>query len=596
LRKFPDKVKKHWHKEMSESEYDRKMDISECSFKMGFGQGKGFLLDLHLPVKDHPWRAPMARNNSNNALGKGLRALIREKEDSPEKTKSDLESERHARNMEFYGSLVKKYISSRMEDDLLEEMLEDVRTHMGISLKEHRNLMNTLKRRENIKHLKGEDQERARTEIKEELAKIYQQIHGKEASRSDRNRFLKIERELEDGEKKRTIQLSNGKKKEKPKVAKVIRRRLMARNLDDRAGILENGKKDRRRGRLEWLEEDDEKAIKMTAPKKGLEDSDTPIKATAPLKGLDEERETIIAPSPKKGLEDAREILMMKAPARNLENGDLVIEAPPPKEEDTSSKPLEMPPSSVPAGPGPGFEIMKEMEAEEKSMKTAPEPEIPIDDETEEEEEIDEIEEEFGEEEDIVESQEEEEEYDDSLLSLKMLMEEENMEEASSMADRLLARSPDDVSILNEKGVILYNQGRIDEAIELYKNILELDPESVETLINYATLLSIRGEIDNSLECLDRAVKKDPYSEDAWNNKAVVFSRAGRLREALECLDEALRINEKTASTWMNAGIILEKMGEIEPAMECYKNLLELEPENEVAAKGMQYCRSVLNQ
>ncbi len=577
---------------MSESEYDRKMDISECAFKMGFGQGKGFPLDLYLPVQDLPWRAPMASNNSNNALGKGLRALIREKEGSPEKTKSDLESERHARNMEFYGSLVKKYVSSRMEDDLLEEMLEDVRSHMGISLKEHRNLMNTLKRRENIKHLKGEEQERARNEIKEELAKIYQQIHGKEASRSDRNRFLKIERELEDGEKKRTIQLSNGTQKKKPKVAKVIRRRLMARNLDDRAGILENGRKDRRRGRLEWLEEDDEKAIKMTAPKKGLEDSEKPIKATAPHEGLDEEKETIIAPSPKDGMEESKEILMMRAPARDLEDGDKAIEAPPPKDEAASSKALEMPPSTVPAGPGPGFEIVKEGIQEEKSMDLTPEPEITPDDETEEKEEM---EEELEEEEEVEEPQEEREEYEDSLLSLKMLMDEENIDEASSMADRLLERNPEDVSVLNEKGVILYNQGRIDEAIWLYQKILEMDPESVETLINYATLLSIRGEIDNSLECLDRAVKKDPYSEDAWNNKAVVFTRAGRLREALECLDEALRINEKTASTWMNAGIILEKMGEIEPAMECYKNLLDLEPDNEVAAKGIQYCRSVLN-
>ncbi len=543
----------------------------------------------------------MARKNNGGALGKGIRALIRDKEDSTLRSRSDLENERHARNMEFYGSLMKKYVSARMEDDLLEEMMEDVRVHMGITREEHQNLVQTLRRRENQKHPKGQDQERARTEIKEELSKIYQQIHSGGDISSAESRFLKIEKELEDKEKKGTIQLSNGLVKERPKVARVIKRRLVARNLDDRAGILNNGSSNRG-GRIEWLEDQEEKPMRMAPPKEGLEDSDVPIKIGAPKPGLEDDDSTIITIPPRTGLEDTREIIKMKAPQDELRDATDVIRMRSRPREQNPSMALEMPPSTVPVGPGLGFELVDEMKESEKIKRVkAGSPN------NEDEVILTSIKEESGPSEeqverDVAKTEEQkkartepiEEVYDDSLLSLKMLMEEGEIQKASEMADRLLEDKPDDLAILNEKGVILYDQGDIEGSIELYKQILEIDPDSVEILINYATLLSIKGDLDDSLECLDRAVKKDPYSEDGWNNKAVVFTRVGRLREALECLDEALRINDKTPSTWMNAGIILEKMGEIEPAIECYKNLLELEPDNEVGLQGLDYCRSIL--
>ncbi len=545
----------------------------------------------------------MARNNNSGALGKGLRALIRDKDDSTVRSRSNLDIERHARNMEFYGSLMKKYVSARMEDELLEEMMEDVRVHMGITREEHQNLVQTLRRRENQKHPKGQDQERARTEIKEELSKIYQQIHSGGDISSSESRFLKMEKELEDKEKKDTIQLSNGSVKERPKVARVIKRRLVARNLDDRAGILNNGSS-MRGGRIEWLEDQDEKPMMMTPPKEGLEDSDVPIKIGAPKPGLEDDDSTLITIPPRTGLEDTKEIMKMKAPQDELRDTTDVIRVKSRPREQNHSMALEMPPSTVPAGPGLGFEMIDEMKKSETTQRSKAGIQTIGEEET-----LADIEEESGpsemqSERDVVKIEERkkigtepvEKVYDDSLLSLKMLMEDGEIQEASEMADRLLKDKPDDLAILNEKGVILYDQGDVEGSIELYKHILEMDPDSVETLINYATLLSIKGDLDDSLECLDRAVKKDPYSEDGWNNKAVVFTRAGRLREALECLDEALRINEKTPSTWMNAGIILEKMGEIEPAMECYKNLLDLEPNNEVGLQGLDYCRSILEQ
>lgn len=582
-------------------------------------------------------RPEMPKKIKKTALGKGLKALIKDRGEEDARSKKELDGERHARNMEFYGSLMKKYVRSGVDDQLIDQMMSDIRSHMGISRAEHENLLTTLRKRESLNPPKEVEKQKAEDEIKEELTQIYDKIHkGKKKRKS---RFSKMERELKKKEKNESIQLTNGDSRDQPKVKKVIRRRLTARNLDERAGIV-NGSKMVRKSRLEWLDGDDGEAIMMKAPQKGLEDSKDAIKAKAPQEGLDEDKEPIKAIAPRKGMDEEDKVII-SGPREEVEEkkeeskerkSDLNI-----LDEKGPSKPLEMPPASPPEEEGPGFEMVgyqdlktqvdeiEELEGEEEEelkpqneeAVEVPEKEIEEltgeDQSIEEEEKADDLkepqapaEDRISDEEppDIIQEEEEETEVtedrfkdiEDSLLSLKMLMEEEQLEAAAAMADRLLEKDPDDISVLNEAGVILYKLGKIDEALDLYSDILEKDPGSVETLINYATLLSMKGNLDDSLECLDRAVKRDPYSEDAWNNKAVVLTRAGRLREALECLDEALRINEKIPSTWMNAGIILEKMGEIGPAMECYQNLLEMEPNNELAIEGIQYCRSLLEQ
>jgi tetratricopeptide (TPR) repeat protein len=183
---------------------------------------------------------------------------------------------------------------------------------------------------------------------------------------------------------------------------------------------------------------------------------------------------------------------------------------------------------------------------------------------------------------------------EDSLMSLKLLMEEGKLQEAFEMSMRMLSSKPEDVSILNECGVILYNMDDLDSSLDCYRKAFEIETPTSDMLINYALVLSEKGDLDDSLSTLERAIEMDPYSEDGWNNKAVVLYKAGRTREALHCLDESIRINENSPETWTNAGIILEKLGEFGPAMECYQKVQELEPGNAIAKQGMDFCRERL--
>ena len=178
-----------------------------------------------------------------------------------------------------------------------------------------------------------------------------------------------------------------------------------------------------------------------------------------------------------------------------------------------------------------------------------------------------------------------------TLGDLRIMMDEDRIEEALALSEKLMEEDEYSYEVLNERGVLLYHTGDINGSIKCYERALKLNPESLEAVVNYATLLAGKGEIDRSLSLLSKAVEKNPYSEEAWNNKAVVLAHIGRNREALECLDQSVRINDRSVETWFNTAVILEKLEEYGPAYECYTRILDLDPDHETARKGQEYCR-----
>ncbi|MDG6224658.1 MAG: tetratricopeptide repeat protein [Candidatus Thermoplasmatota archaeon] len=182
-----------------------------------------------------------------------------------------------------------------------------------------------------------------------------------------------------------------------------------------------------------------------------------------------------------------------------------------------------------------------------------------------------------------------------TVLDLRSLMEAGDMIGAMDMVQKLLEEDPRSTTLLNEKGVILYNMDRLSESVECYRDALAIEPDSPELNINYSIALSGIGDVDASIKHLDRAIDKDPYNEEAWNNKAVILTKMGRLRDALNCLDESIRINEGSPTAWHNTAVILERMGDYGTALECYSKVVQIDPDNVAAIEGMSYCEGRLN-
>ncbi len=502
----------------------------------------------------------MSLKENSKALGKGLKALIRERAPSDD-NEGLTEAEAKAQNMEFYGSLMKQYVQVGEGDRNTEELLYRIRQHLDIGEEEHEHLVHTLRKRDTIDlNVSQEELHKAQKEMKQELKQLFMEFKDGDAPFNGNGTPVGPSEPRSDiggtpiPLPERTSKLVRGTEgpisappsehaisEQQMMVKKRVRRLVVPKDLDERAGIIPEGD-GHDRARVDWLDDDRDMSIPM------------PPSPTEPKTERD-----LVAPVP--GPES-------RPPS---DGGDMF--------EDLGEVPESGPPVQA-INVVKGSEVLREMLDEEGISVVRPlvkgdlkaEVEMAVDSKARS---------------DIS-------DMEDSMMSLRLLMDEKRFEEALDMSNRLFSKGPGSTSVLNEKGFILFNLGKVDEALETYRDLLNRDPDSVEAMVNYAQVLSSMGKLDQSLQYLDLAVKKDPYSEDAWNNKAVVLSRFGRLREALVCLDEAMRINDRSIVSLINTGVILERMGEYGPALEAYKTILDLEPGNEMARMGYDSCNGRL--
>ena len=611
----------------------------------------------------------MKKKRSSNALGKGLTALINDDRGG------DIDLDKKTISREFYGSLIKKYVQSGKDDPVLEQLIEDVRDHLNISIEEHEHLINTLKKRETLKPHREMDNgewKDLQKGIQNDLNTMFDEFRsssgkGEVGKKGDReaiplperapkvvkggdDRPIKAPAKVRPLRKIRTVprgpvpgdkkehERSHREKGHHEKMVKVSFDDDVKRPAGPRTGSKDHHKKETGRGVGTEFEERAERKSRTEVLFDEDEEKRGDQKIRADREEGGEERETMETPPVGKGRMERSPEVRPDSLKERTEVDEPLRMKPPTRRELASDEPIpvegiheeeEEIGLAVPVGPPGGYEEeVPEMESGEKeisledaereirdleqarlsdleSLETPeyeeePEGEVPEAEEEplEEEEDIPEAEEEPLEEEEVTPPPAKKEYWkenrSENKRELKMLMDEGRLEEALELSALLSDFYPEDLEVLNERGVLLYHTGRVDEAIDIYDKVLRIDPNHIEGMINYATLLAGRGDIDQSLDILDRAISKDPYSEDAWNNKAVVLAHIGRNRDALNCLDESLRINEDSVETWLNTAVIMERMGEVSPASDCYRRVLELDPENETASKGLDYCRGML--
>ena len=86
----------------------------------------------------------------------------------------------------------------------------------------------------------------------------------------------------------------------------------------------------------------------------------------------------------------------------------------------------------------------------------------------------------------------------------------EQFEQAISLWDRILARVPDIVEALFNKGYCLIGLKRYDEAMVVSRRALELDPDHKEAAFNYGTCELYVGDPKRALDLISSVAEKNP--------------------------------------------------------------------------------------
>jgi len=131
--------------------------------------------------------------------------------------------------------------------------------------------------------------------------------------------------------------------------------------------------------------------------------------------------------------------------------------------------------------------------------------------------------------------------------------------------------------ILRNKGVALFQLGRLDEAVAVLREALVLAPFDADVLNNLAICSLEQGDLAGALAYGERAVRVNPDHGDALNTLGEIRFRQGEYAGALERFLDAIRVNPDIPARHYNAALSYERLGARDRACDHWRTFVILE-------------------
>ncbi|MBE0640791.1 MAG: tetratricopeptide repeat protein, partial [Bacteroidales bacterium] len=131
---------------------------------------------------------------------------------------------------------------------------------------------------------------------------------------------------------------------------------------------------------------------------------------------------------------------------------------------------------------------------------------------------------------------------------------------------------------LSNRGVVLFNLGRIEEAIPDFTRSLRYRPDNEDALIGRANSLSSLGKYAESMPDYDTYLKLRPDHAEAWLWRAVAQYNTGEYEAALTDIQQSRRIDPSNAEAAYWEGLIFKAMGRPMEALGALDQALRLDP------------------
>lgn len=194
-------------------------------------------------------------------------------------------------------------------------------------------------------------------------------------------------------------------------------------------------------------------------------------------------------------------------------------------------------------------------------------------------------------------------------------------QEALDIIDSVLEIKPESPTEWSNRGFVLSSMDRNGEALEAFEKALSLDPESPKVLTSKGIVYFRMGLFEKALETFDRALAAEPKQASDWackiprfsffsRNKAPIMKpdnaetwywkgkvllELGKKEKALEAYKMALENDSDHINSLLAGGSLLCEFSDYGEAFKCYVRALKLNPGNETAKQGKEFCESKIN-
>jgi tetratricopeptide (TPR) repeat protein len=163
-------------------------------------------------------------------------------------------------------------------------------------------------------------------------------------------------------------------------------------------------------------------------------------------------------------------------------------------------------------------------------------------------------------------------------LLAQMRLDAGDLDEAQSLARRILEVEPDAADVRNLLGLALEKKGEIDAARREYEQAAAWDPHAALARNNLGNLAKQSGRLDDAESWYLRAIESDPYFMGAYNNLALVYQARGELDRAIDLYGRALGKAPSNAVVLNNLGSLYYASGEIEEARRMWSRSAAADP------------------
>jgi Flp pilus assembly protein TadD len=130
----------------------------------------------------------------------------------------------------------------------------------------------------------------------------------------------------------------------------------------------------------------------------------------------------------------------------------------------------------------------------------------------------------------------------------------------------------------NNLGIVLWKQGRDAEAEAEFREAIRCKPNYAEAHSSLGITLARRGEFPEAVRELREAIRLKPHLAEVHYNLGLALGRTGVPGEAEKAFREATRLDPSLADAYFNLGIALEEQGRIQEAVKEYRRYLVYAP------------------
>lgn len=147
---------------------------------------------------------------------------------------------------------------------------------------------------------------------------------------------------------------------------------------------------------------------------------------------------------------------------------------------------------------------------------------------------------------------------------------------------------------LLKQGTSLVQQQKLDEAIKIFDRVTKMSPNDVKAWYCKGSTLHLKNQFEDALYCFNHVLNLDVDNTKAMLRKAECLSKLGRGDQAIVIYDRLLMLQPKFVAGWLSKARALLQMRKLKEALECYQHVLTLEPNNEEATKAKNLISSKL--